>query len=150
MLQALVESYAADMPAEVGQRLDRRRSARPAPSTIRFAWFGPTDRSQAHAYRVQGPTFLIEFNNTQNDANHIHSVWRNMLGDFGVPLGARNDGPGDGRRGRESTRHHVPRAGRAARIAASRSPCSTSASPASATSAPIAVPADGRSTSTSR
>jgi hypothetical protein len=35
---------------------------------------------------VQGPTFLIEFNNTQNGANHIHSVWRNMLGDFGIPL----------------------------------------------------------------
>ena len=62
------------------------RSAAPASTTIRFAWAGPADRSQPHAYRVQGPTFLIEFNNTQNGANHIHSVWRNMLGDFGIPL----------------------------------------------------------------
>ena len=56
---------------------------------VRFAWAGPADRSQPHAYRVQGPTFLIEFNNTQNGANHIHSVWRNMLGDFGFPLASR-------------------------------------------------------------
>ena len=53
---------------------------------VQFAWAGAADRSQGHAYRIQGPTFLIEFNNTQNNANHIHSVWRNMLGDFGVPL----------------------------------------------------------------
>ena len=36
-----------------------------------------------------GPTFLIEFNNTQNGANHIHSIWRNMLGDFCIPLAAK-------------------------------------------------------------
>jgi hypothetical protein len=56
---------------------------------VHFAWFGPGDRNSGHAYRVQGPTFLIEFNNTQNNANHIHSVWRNMLGDFGNPMGSR-------------------------------------------------------------
>ena len=44
---------------------------------------------QPHAYRVQGPTFLIEFNNTQNGANHIHSICGNMLGDFGIPLAAK-------------------------------------------------------------
>ncbi|MFO0961012.1 MAG: DUF3500 domain-containing protein [Isosphaeraceae bacterium] len=56
---------------------------------IKFAWFGPADRSQGHAYRIQGPTFLVEFNNTQNNANHVHSVWRNMLGDFGNALAAK-------------------------------------------------------------
>jgi hypothetical protein len=35
---------------------------------------------------VQGPTFLIEYNNTQNMANHVHSYWRDMAGDFGIPL----------------------------------------------------------------
>ena len=85
MLKALVEAYARDMPPEVGQAwLEEIKQAGPA--HVRFAWFGPTDRIQPHAYRVQGPTFLIEFNNTQNGANHIHSVWRNMLGDFGIPL----------------------------------------------------------------
>jgi hypothetical protein len=85
MLKALVEAYAQDMPAEVAKSwLEEIKQA--GPQHVRFAWFGPTDRLQPHAYRVQGPTFLIEFNNTQNGANHIHSVWRNMLGDFGVPL----------------------------------------------------------------
>jgi hypothetical protein len=88
MLKALVESYAADMPAEVAQAwIGEIRQAGPDP--VRFAWFGPADRSQPHAYRVQGPTFLIEFNNTQNGANHIHSVWRNMLGDFGIPVASK-------------------------------------------------------------
>jgi hypothetical protein len=88
MLKALVESYAADMPTEVAQAwIGEIRQAGPDP--VRFAWFGPADRSQPHAYRVQGPTFLIEFNNTQNGANHIHSVWRNMLGDFGIPVASK-------------------------------------------------------------
>lgn len=83
MLRALVEAYAADMPTEVGHEwLDEIRRA--GPDQIRFAWTGPADRTRPHGYTVQGPTFLIEFNNTQNGANHIHSVWRNMLGDFGL------------------------------------------------------------------
>ncbi len=85
MLRALFESYAQDMPEEVSRAwLGEVRRA--GFESIRFAWSGPGDRSQKHAYRVQGPTFLIEFNNTQNGANHIHSIWRNMLGDFGIPL----------------------------------------------------------------
>lgn len=88
MLQALVESYAADMPAEVADAwLGEIKKA--GPDNIRFAWSGAADRNQPHAYRVQGPTFLIEFNNTQNNANHIHSVWRNMLGDFGIPMSSK-------------------------------------------------------------
>jgi hypothetical protein len=88
MLKALVESYAADMPTDVGRAwLDEIREA--GTGSVRFSWTGPADRSQPHAYRVQGPTFLIEFNNTQNNANHIHSVWRSLLGDFGVPIAAK-------------------------------------------------------------
>ena len=88
MLRALIESYAEDMPDEVSRAwLGEIRRA--GFDDVRFAWAGPADRSQGHAYRVQGPTFLIEFNNTQNGANHIHSVWRNMLGDFGIPLASK-------------------------------------------------------------
>ena len=88
MLQALVESYAQDMPSEVANAwMTEIKQAGTA--GIKFAWFGATDRTQGHAYRIQGPTFLIEFNNTQNNANHVHSVWRSLLGDFGVPLAAR-------------------------------------------------------------
>jgi hypothetical protein len=85
MLMTLIQAYARDMPYAVGTEwLDEIN--RSGNQEIRFAWQGPADRTQPHAYRVQGPTFLIEFNNTQNGANHIHSVWRNMLGDFGVAL----------------------------------------------------------------
>lgn len=53
---------------------------------ITFAWAGGTEPGMRHYYRVQGPTFLIEYDNTQNDANHIHSVWREFDGDFGRDL----------------------------------------------------------------
>ncbi len=88
MLRTLVESYALDMPDEVSRAwLGEVKKA--GFENIRFAWAGAPDRSQGHAYRIQGPTFLIEFNNTQNGANHIHSVWRNLLGDFGIPLASK-------------------------------------------------------------
>jgi hypothetical protein len=50
---------------------------------VHFAWAGPTEPGRPHYYRVQGPTFLLEYDNTQNDANHIHTVWRNFKNDFG-------------------------------------------------------------------
>lgn len=88
LLRSLVEAYAEEMPVEVSQAWAAEiRDA--GTDGIKFAWFGLADRSQPHAYRVQGPTFLIEFNNTQNGANHVHSLWRSMLGDFGVRLKAK-------------------------------------------------------------
>jgi len=54
--------------------------------TVKFAWMGATEKGKGHYYRVQGPTFLIEYDNTQNDANHVHTVWRDFKGDFGVDL----------------------------------------------------------------
>ena len=53
---------------------------------VKFAWLGSVERGQGHYYRVQGPTFLIEYDNTQSNANHIHSVWRDFKGDFGMDL----------------------------------------------------------------
>ena len=88
LMRALVESYAEAMPGDIG-RAWIYEIAQAGPDPVRFAWSGPPDRTKPHAYKVQGPTFLIEFNNTQNGANHIHSVWRSMLGDFGVPLAAK-------------------------------------------------------------
>ncbi len=86
ILRSLIESYALDMPDPIAREwLTEIRDK--GPEQVSFAWFGPADRSAPHAYRVQGPTFLIEFNNTQNGANHIHSIWRNMLGDFGISNG---------------------------------------------------------------
>ena len=53
---------------------------------IRFAWAGSLLRGQRHYYRVHGPTFLLEYDNTQNDANHVHAVWRDFDNDFGRDL----------------------------------------------------------------
>ena len=44
------------------------------------------EAKKGHYYRVQGPTFLMEYDNTQNDANHIHAVWRDFDHDFGDDL----------------------------------------------------------------
>ncbi len=52
-------------------------------SRIAFAWAGSFEAGEPHYYRIQGPSFLVEYDNTQNNANHIHSVWRDFEGDFG-------------------------------------------------------------------
>jgi len=49
---------------------------------LTFAWAGPEERGQGHYYAIKGPTFLIEYDNTQNNANHIHSVWRDFAHDW--------------------------------------------------------------------
>jgi hypothetical protein len=91
-LRALLRAYTDKMPAEIGEaRLAEVRDA--GIEKVFFAWAGADKPGVGHSYRVQGPTFVIEFNNTQPDAsgnlaNHIHAVWRQMAGDFGL---ARKD-----------------------------------------------------------
>jgi hypothetical protein len=85
LLMKVVDAYASAMLPEVSAaRMARMKEA--GLDTIAFAWFGSTDRGQRYYYRVQGPTFLIEHNNTQNNGNHVHSVWRDFSGDFGRDL----------------------------------------------------------------
>ena len=82
VLWALIEEYAEAQPAAVAaERLARVKAA--GLDGIRFAWMGGLDQGEPHYYRVQGPTFLIEYDNVQNGANHVHSVWRDFDGDFG-------------------------------------------------------------------
>jgi hypothetical protein len=85
-LMRLIEEHANAQTAPLAQeRLARLRAGRL--DEIRFAWMGAREQSEAgHYYRIQGPTFLIEFDNTQNRANHIHQVWRDFKGDFGRDL----------------------------------------------------------------
>jgi hypothetical protein len=81
----LIEAYARNMRAELAeQELARMREA--GLERIHFAWAGPLDVGRAHYYRLHGPTLLIEFDNTQNNANHIHSVWHDPKRDFGLDL----------------------------------------------------------------
>ena len=65
---------------------DRRRRAGRDP----FAWAGPEAPGHGHYYAVRGPSFLIEYDNTQNGANHIHAVWRDLDNDWGGDLLARH------------------------------------------------------------
>src|SRR5215471_20309410 len=84
-LMALIDVYAGYMVPEVAaERMDRLKKA--GLDNIAFAWCGESDKGKKHYYRVQGPTFLIEYDNAQNDGNHIHSVWRDFNGDFGRDL----------------------------------------------------------------
>jgi hypothetical protein len=53
---------------------------------LRFAWAGPTEPGQGHYYRILGPTLLVEYDNTQNNANHVHAVLRDLENDFGGDL----------------------------------------------------------------
>jgi hypothetical protein len=84
-LMALVDVYAGYMTADVAaERMDRLKKA--GLENIAFAWAGETAKGKKHYYRLQGPTFLVEYDNSQNDGNHIHSVWRDFNGDFGADL----------------------------------------------------------------
>jgi hypothetical protein len=84
-LRRLVEAYAANFPEPIrGELLDQiERSDR----TVHFAWYGPVDLKKPHAFRLQGSTYFIDFNDTQNETNHIHTFYRSLLGDFGIPAG---------------------------------------------------------------
>jgi hypothetical protein len=85
MLIELIEEYLArmadDLAATRRAQLERADLAR-----VTFAWAGSIQPGEPHYYRVQGPTFLIEYDNTQGNANHVHSVWRDFDGDFGRDL----------------------------------------------------------------
>jgi hypothetical protein len=85
LLMKLVDVYVGYMAPDIAaDRMSRLKKA--GVEKIGFAWAGETERGKKHYYRVQGPTFLIEYDNTQNDGNHIHSVWRDFNGDFGRDL----------------------------------------------------------------
>jgi hypothetical protein len=85
LLQGLLEAYSSMMSPEIAAERwgDINRAGLDA---ISFAWAGARRRGLPHYYRVQGPTFLVEYDNTQNQANHVHTVWRDFAGDFGRDL----------------------------------------------------------------
>jgi hypothetical protein len=85
ILVRLLEVYLGRMAEPLAAR---RRSAleQTDMGQVTFAWAGSTRPGEAHYYRIQGPSFLVEYDNTQNGANHIHTVWRDFAGDFGRDL----------------------------------------------------------------
>jgi Protein of unknown function (DUF3500) len=88
LAMSLIEEYARNMRADVAEeQLRRLRDA--GLDRIHFAWAGSLEPGRAHYYRLHGPALLIEYDNTQNEANHIHSVWHDPVNDFGLdPLRA--------------------------------------------------------------
>jgi len=82
LVEALIDRFvgtlAPDLATAQKQRVIEQELGR-----FRFAWAGPLAPGQAHYFRLHGPVTLIEHDNTQNNANHIHSVWRDLTADFG-------------------------------------------------------------------
>ena len=85
ILLRLIHEYLATMPDELAKKRSENLEKEEM-NEIRFGWAGATHSGEPHYYRIQGKTFLIEFDNSQNNANHIHSVWRDFDGDFGRDL----------------------------------------------------------------
>lgn len=85
VLKRLIETYGRRNRPEMAEE-DFRKIRDAGPENITFAWAGSTEKNQPHYYRVQGPTFVIEYDNTQNNANHSHTLWRDPANDFGEDL----------------------------------------------------------------
>jgi len=84
-LQRLIRVYTGKQPQALArERMQKIRAA--GMDNVKFAWMGSLEKDKGHYYRVQGSTFLIEYDDTQNNANHIHAVWRDFKGDFGMDL----------------------------------------------------------------
>jgi hypothetical protein len=81
-LLSLIDLYARRLRTEMAEQ-DLRKLMGAGVEKIRFAWAGGVERGEPHYYRIVGPTFLVEYDNTQNNANHIHTVWRDYTNDFG-------------------------------------------------------------------
>ncbi len=88
-LERLVRHYLERGRPEVAAlEWDRIRSA--GLDDVTFAWAGPQKPGRGHYYAVRGPAFLVEYDNTQDGANHIHAVWRDLANDWGEDLLARH------------------------------------------------------------
>jgi Protein of unknown function (DUF3500) len=88
MLRALLATYLDRAPAGVSPLY--RYDDEAALDAVHFAWAGPTAPGEPHYYRLQGPRLFLEWDNTQRNANHAHSVWRDPTSDFGLDVLARH------------------------------------------------------------
>jgi len=85
ILRELIESYVGKLRYELATA-DMKKIDDAGFDKIHFAWAGQLRVGKPHYYRVQGPTFILEYDNTQNGANHVHCVWRDFKNDFGADL----------------------------------------------------------------
>lgn len=85
LLWSIIREYVYRYRPEIADQ-DLKKIEQSGLDNIWFAWAGSVEPRQGHYYRVQGPTFLMEYDNTQNNANHVHTVWRDLQDDFGEDL----------------------------------------------------------------
>jgi hypothetical protein len=85
LLRALLDVYVHRIPDACAEK-EAAKYAGSRLDAMSFLWAGSTTPGQPRYYRIQGPRLLVEYDNTQRDANHVHSVWRDPEGDFGEDL----------------------------------------------------------------
>jgi hypothetical protein len=81
LLLRLVNEYVGNLEPELA-RNEQLRLAHAGVDKIHFAWAGGVEPGQGHYWRANGPTFVLEYDNTQNNANHVHALWRDPENDF--------------------------------------------------------------------
>ena len=85
LLIRLIQEYVSNLRPDLAQaQLDRIKTSEV--ERIHFAWAGSIEAGKPHYYRIHSPKILIEYDNTQNNANHIHTVYRDLVNDFGVDI----------------------------------------------------------------
>ena len=84
-MSALIDIYTDRLPDDLA-RIERAKIDAAGLDAMHFAWAGSEHLRQGHYYRIHGPSLLIEYDNTQDDANHIHAVWRDPTSDFGATI----------------------------------------------------------------
>jgi hypothetical protein len=85
ILRALLDTYVGRMPDAIAER-EMAKVTGDAFSSLHLAWAGGYERGRPHYYRIQGHHLLVEYDNTTRDANHVHTVWRDPVGDFGMDV----------------------------------------------------------------
>ncbi|HEX7347627.1 MAG TPA: DUF3500 domain-containing protein, partial [Candidatus Limnocylindrales bacterium] len=84
-LEALIRHYLGRAADDVAAA-DWRRAVADGLDETTFAWAGSTEPGRGHYYAIRGARLLVEYDNTQNGANHIHAVWRDLMNDWGEDL----------------------------------------------------------------
>ncbi len=82
LILEIIQTYLSVLPVSIATPHFARIEAAGL-DKIQFGWAGSLEPRQPHYYRLQGPTFLLEFDNSRNRGAHIHSVWRDFAEDFG-------------------------------------------------------------------
>jgi hypothetical protein len=85
LLMKLVQEYAGNFSSALAD-VEMNKIRTDGIERIHFAWAGSNELGKAHYYRIHSPKLLIEYDNSQNNANHIHLVYRNLENDFGVDM----------------------------------------------------------------